>query len=193
MKARLLELSLSLDRKQRVTLELEEDFRKTYDRLKEEDVDFTVKQYREKRSLTANAYAWVLIDKIAEKRRMSKIEVYRNAIRDIGGVSSIICIKTIAVADMKRTWEAIGTGWQAEELDSDIPGWTNLILHKGSSVYNTEQMAALIDSLIQDAQAIGIETRPQEEIDSLLAEYERMEEKKRAEQDFYNGAAYEGA
>ena len=181
MKCRIADFSFSLNGKQRLTLELDEDFRKKYDKLKEKDLDLVLKQYREKRSLTANAYAWALIDKIAEKRRMSKLEVYRNAIRDIGGVSELVCIQNRAVDSLKSTWSSFGIGWQIEELDSNIPGWTNLILYKGSSVYDKAQMAALIDSLVQDAQSIGIETRPQEEIDSLLAEYEKMEAKKSAE------------
>ena len=151
-------------------LELDEDFRDEYDRLKGKDLEVKIKPWREKRSLTANAYAWVLIDKIAEKQRLSKIEVYRNAIRDIGGVSEIVCLKTVAAESMKKLWSGFGIGWQAEELDSNIPGWTNMILYKGSSVYDKHQMAALIDSLVQDAKSIGIETRPQEDIDSMLAE-----------------------
>lgn len=164
----------TFDGKQRILLELDDDFRGEYDRLRGKDLDVKIKQWSEKRSLTANAYAWVLIDKIAERQRMSKIEVYRNAIRDIGGVSELVCIKTVAVEDLIKTWSGFGIGWQAEELDSNIPGWTNLILYKGSSVYRRDQMAALIDSLVQDAQSLGIETRPQEEIESLLQEVENQ-------------------
>ena len=156
-----------------MTLELDEDFRKKFDQFKEKDLELSLKKWREKRSITANAYCWNLIDKIAEKRRMSKLEVYRNAIRDIGGVSELVCIQNRAVDSLKSTWSSFGIGWQVEELDTNIPGWTNLILYKGSSVYDKAQMAALIDSLVQDAQSIGIETRPQEEIDSLLKEYEK--------------------
>ena len=43
-----------------------------------------VKQYRKKRSLDANAYCWVLIDKLAEKLNVSKTEVYRREIKEIG-------------------------------------------------------------------------------------------------------------
>lgn len=172
MRCRVADLSISLNGKQRLTLELNEDFRQRYDEFNGKDLDLTLKFYREKRSLSANAYAWVLIDKIAEKRRMSKSEVYRAAIREIGGVSNTVCIQNRAVAEMKRIWSNFGLGWQVDELDSNIPGWTNLILYKGSSVYDRNQMAALIDSLVQDAQAIGIETRPQEEINSLLNEIE---------------------
>lgn len=159
--------------RQRLTIELDADFRQSFDELHDSEVDITVKKHREKRSRDANAYAWVLIDKIAEKRNMSKTEVYRNAIRDIGGVSDIICIQNKAKKTMIDIWTRNGIGWQVDEMPSKLDGCTNLILYKGSSVYDSRQMSALIDSLVQDAQSIGIETKPQEEIDSLLRSYEK--------------------
>ena len=170
--ARLLDLSIGMNGRQRLTIELDADYRSQFDELKDVDVDVSIKKHRNKRSLDANAYCWVLVDKIAERRSMSKAEVYRNAIRDIGGVSDIICIQNKAVQTMKDIWTRNGIGWQVEELESKIAGCTNLVLYKGSSVFDTKQMSALIDSLIQDAQSIGIETRPKEEIESLLKEYQ---------------------
>lgn len=171
--ARLLDLSIGLNGRQRLTIELDSDFRSEFDDLHDAEVDVKVTKHRVKRSLDANAYAWVLVDKIAQKRRMSKAEVYRNAIREIGGVSEVVCIQNRAVKTMKDVWTRNGIGWQVEEMESKIDGCTNLILYKGSSVYDTKQMSALIDSLVQDARSIGIETRPQWEIDSLLEEYDR--------------------
>lgn len=170
--ARLLDLSMGLNGKQRLAIELDEDYRLEFDELKDTEVDVTIKKHRKKRSLDANAYCWVLVDKIAEKRRMSKAEVYRNAIRDIGGVSDIICIQNKAAQTMKELWTRNGLGWQVEELESKLPNCTNLVLYKGSSVFDTRQMSSLIDSLIQDAQALGIETRPEWEIKQLLEEYD---------------------
>lgn len=171
--ARLLDLSMGLNGRQRLTIELDSDFRSEFDDLHDVEVDVKVTKHRVKRSLDANAYAWVLVDKIAQKRRMSKAEVYRNAIREIGGVSEIVCIQNRAVKTMKDVWTRNGIGWQVEEMESKIEGCTNLILYKGSSVYDSRQMSALIDSLVQDARSIGIETRPQWEIDSLLKEYDK--------------------
>ena len=168
--ARLLDLSFGFNGKQRLTLELDADFRKTFDDLKDCEVDLKVSKKRKKRSLDANAYAWVLIDKIAEKRCLSKSEVYRNAIRDIGGVSEIVCVQNKAKQSMIDAWTHFGVGWQVDELESKIEGCTNLVLYKGSSVYDTKQMNALIDSLVQDAQSIGIETMPPEKLESLLRE-----------------------
>lgn len=173
MKGRLVELGFSMDGKQRLTLELDADFRSEYEELKDGDIEITVKKYRKKRSLDANAYCWVLVDKIAQKRGMDKTEVYRHAIKEIGGVSEVICIKNKAVLAMKQLWKRNGIGWQVDEIESKIPGCTTLILYKGSSEYDTKQMSALIDSLVQDAQSLGIETKSQAEIDSLIEQYER--------------------
>ena len=172
MKSRLLDLTIGFDGKQRLTVELDGDFRSIWDDLKDKDCEITVKRYRKKRSNEANAYCWVLIDKIARKKRITKTEVYRNAIRDIGGVSDTISIRTIALNRLQKEWSGRGIGWQVEDIGSQIPGWTNVILYYGSSSYDTDQMSQLIDSLIQDAQALGIETKPQEEINSLLEVYD---------------------
>lgn len=173
MTGRLVELGFSLDGRQRLTIELNADFRTEFDDLKEELVDVTIKKHRKKRSLDANAYAWVLIDKIAEKKGLTKTEVYRHAIKEIGGVSDAICIQNKAVETMKRIWTSKGIGWQVDELESKIPGCTTLILYKGSSEYDTKQFSALIDSLIQDCTALGIDVKTEEEIQSLLQERNR--------------------
>ena len=172
MKARLLDLAFSFDGKQRLQVELDGDFKDTFDELNGCDCEITVKKYRKRRSLDANSYAWALIDKIAQKKHITKTEVYRNAIREIGGVSELVSVKKAAVPKLIEQWGRNGIGWQAEDIGGKIPGWTNVILYYGSSSYDTSQMSDLIDSLIQDAKSLGIETRPQEEIQSLLEEYD---------------------
>lgn len=171
MKCRLIDLTVSLDGKQRLTVELDGDFRMTWDELQDKDCELSVKRFRNKRSNEANAYAWALIDKIAHKKRLTKTEVYRNAIREIGGVSEMFSIKKNSLKRFEDTWTRNGLGWQVEDIGSQIPGWTNIIAYYGSSTYDSAQMAALIDSLVQDCQALGIETKSQEEIESLMKEY----------------------
>ena len=173
MKCRLVDLTFSIGGKQRLTVELDGDFRDQWDELYDKDCEVTVKKYRKKRSLDANAYCWVLLDKIAEKKHISRTEAYRNAIRDIGGVSDIVCVKTIALKRLKQQWSERGIGWQTEEIESPIPGWTNVILYYGSSSYDTAQMSQLIESIVQDAKSLGIETEDEAKIKSLLEEYDR--------------------
>ena len=45
-------------------------------------------------------------------------------------------------------------------------------IYYGSSDFDTRQMSMLIDHLVQDARVLGIETRPEEEIKSLLEAWE---------------------
>ena len=92
MRGRLIDLSFAMNGKQRLTVELDGDFRKQFDRFKDIDVRIEIKTYRKKRSKDANAYAWVLIDRIAATLSLSKEEVYRNAIKSIGGVSEVVCV-----------------------------------------------------------------------------------------------------
>ena len=172
MKSRLVDLSISLDGKQRLTIELDGDFRQTWDELHDKDCEITVKRYRKKRSLEANAYAWALIGKIAEKKHITKTEVYRNAIREIGGVSEVLTMRKNAVRRFQEQWDRNGIGWQVEDIGSKIPGWTNVIIYFGSSSYNTAQMSDLIDSLIQDAKSLGIETEDENKIKAMLEEYD---------------------
>lgn len=58
MTGRLVDMAFTLGGKQRVTLELNGDFRGIWDKLHLEPVlDVEIKKHREKRSLSANAYA----------------------------------------------------------------------------------------------------------------------------------------
>lgn len=167
MKARIIDFSIGLNRKQRLTLELDGDFRGEYDELKDKDVSITIKKYRQKRSLDANAYCWVLIDKLAEVTGEPKETIYRQAIRNIGGVSETVCVQDKAVQKLRDGWERNGLGWQTDTYPSKIPGCTNVVLYYGSSTYDTAQMARLIDLIVYDCKLQGIETLTPQELDAM--------------------------
>lgn len=117
-----------------------------------------LKEYRKKRSLDANAYCWVLIDKIASALGQTKETVYREAIRSIGGNSETVCVKEEAANAIRQSWERNGMGWITDSVPSKLPGCVNVVLYFGSSTYDTKQMSDLINAVVQDAQALGIET-----------------------------------
>lgn len=123
---------------------------------------------RKKRSLTANAYAWRLINDIALAVRESPENVYREALKSIPNIREVLCVQNKAVESMIRLWTHGHIGRRVETEESRIAGCTNLYIYYGSSDFDTRQMSMLIDNLVQDAHALGIETRPEEEIKSLL-------------------------
>ena len=132
--------------------------------------DLEVKEHRQKRSLDANAYAWVLIHKLAADMGLKPVEVYRNAIRDVGGNCTPMCVREQDVSRFIKSWEANGLGWPVEDLGpSQVPGCRNLLAYHGSSTYDTAQMSRLIDSLVQDCKALDIGTLTPEKL-ALLKE-----------------------
>ena len=140
------------------------------DELKDaEKLSLKVSKHREKRSLDANAYCFLLIGKIAEKTNVPKEEVYRAAIKEIGGNYDIVCVQDKAVDSLCEGWSRNGLGWQTDTMPSKIEGCTNVLLYYGSSTYDTAQMSRLISNIKQDCDALGIETKSPEEIESLLS------------------------
>ena len=151
------------------------DCRELFDELFGKDIKIDIKRFFKQRSLNANSYAWVLIDKIAAKMNVSKTFVYQMAIRDIGGVSQPVCVQTDKKDDIERWWTSKGLGWQVDEIPSKLEGCTTLILYCGSSEYDTKQMSALIDSLIQEAEGLGIPTITPKEYAALLERWGKNE------------------
>lgn len=132
-----------------------------------EKLSIEVKPFRQRRSLDANAYCWVLIDKIAESFGESKESVYRQYITNIGGNSEVVCVKNNAVERLCQGWQRNGLGWQTETFESKIEGCTNVTLYYGSSVYDSAQMSRLLDLIVQDCKQLGIPTETPNEIARL--------------------------
>ena len=153
-----------------VTFSTKEDVSKIFDDLKDVAVNVEIKKASAKRSKDANAFCWVLIDKIAEKTGISKIDVYRQAIKEIGGVSEMVCVQDRAVERLRSGWEKNGIGWQTDTLPSKLPGCTNVILYYGSSTYDSAQMSRLVDLIIQECEQQGIPTL-RDEADALLGKW----------------------
>ena len=153
-----------------ITFSTREDFSEQYDSLKDCAVNIEIKKAAAKRSKDANALAWVLLDKLAEKTRIPKTELYRSAIREIGGVSETVCVQDKAVERLCSGWQKNGIGWQTETMPSKIPGCANVILYYGSSTYDTAQMSRLLDLIIQECEQQGIPTL-RDEADELLGRW----------------------
>lgn len=89
----------------------EEDFRQAYDELKDyEKLTLEIKPYRAKRSLDANSYLWVLLDKLAEKLDITRWQAYLNELKSHGAFEYIPLREkrylsgTVSVPDCDRSW-----------------------------------------------------------------------------------------
>lgn len=128
--------------------------------------EIKIERVKEKRSLDANALAWVLIRNLAEKLNLSTKEVYRNTIQDMY-TYNVVPIKDSEIENYVRRWESRGSGWLCEIIGpcKNFKGYTNLKCYYGSSEFDTKEMSDFIDLLVQDCQALGIDTRTPDEIE----------------------------
>lgn len=124
---------------------------------------FEVKAYRQKRSLNANAYAWSLINEIANKLRTSKDEVYLEMLKRYGQSKIISVLSEIDISRFVKYYEEIGKGHvEGKEF-------THYRCFIGSSEYDSREMAILIDGIIDEAEALGIDTLPTTAVERMKA------------------------
>lgn len=132
-----------------------------------------------KRSLSANAYAWVLIDQIAKKQLLTKEEVYRQEIGKIGS-GDIVILAPDTVEEFTRQWTRKGLGWLVQRIgsrrviqdDGHLKHYEELLAIYGSSTFNTHEMSQFIDCIIQDCKALGIPVMSDSEIALLKEEWQ---------------------
>ena len=147
------EFKFLVNGKVEITFTCDKSILRQFESLKD-DIDLTVqvKKYRQKRSLSQNAYMWVLLDEIAKAVNRSKEDVYRELVKDYG-VFEIIPLKDEAVKRFNHNWTKNGLGWFTDVLGkSKLKGYTNLIVYYGSSTYDTKEMTRLLDAVINECQ-----------------------------------------
>lgn len=163
--------------KVRVTLEIDEDileYLEQLHKLKEEKLSIEIKKYREKRSLDANAYCWVLLQKMAEILKKDKDEVYVDMICKYGVFTHYI-VKPSAVERTKEVWRAV-----RELGEVTVNGKTGIQLqcYFGSSTYDTREMSVLIDGIVGECKEMGIQTLTPAEIEDMKRKWFKHEQKK---------------
>ena len=130
------------------------------------------KEYRKKRSLDANSYAWLLIGKIADVLRTSKEEIYIKMLTRYGQREKQL-ISIIAEEEaLKMIYRAVDNHC-CEVGESELNGKTfkHLAILIGSSQYDSKQMGILIDGIISEAKELDIETMTPSEIAELKSRW----------------------
>lgn len=178
MTGRVLDLSRGMNGKQRLTLELDGDFRAMFDKLKDKPLlDIEIKPHRTKRSKNANAYFHLLVGKIAEARGLGIEEVktflvseYGTYARDDDG--SLVGLKLPASVKPETVYPY--TKFMEDRVENGKPFKCYLIF-KQTHMMDTAEMARLIDGAVYEAQQLGIETDTPEQIEKMRSLWEQAE------------------
>lgn len=120
---------------------------------------------KEKRSLNANSYAWVLITKLANFMRLSKDEVYLMMLERYGQSQVISVLSEVNINGFIKYYRSMGRHYQNGR------DYTVCKIIKGSSEYDTQEMSVFIDGIVSECQDLGIETMTPEELENLKSQW----------------------
>ena len=131
---------------------------------KRNKMSISVKKHRQKRSLDANAYCWVLMSKIAELNDTSKDEVYEEMLQKYGYFykddKGYITVTVKSEVDMSK----ISGHWKFCKGNGQFSSY---LMIKGSSEYDSREMAKFIDMIVLEAKEQGIQTETPDEIEKM--------------------------
>lgn len=131
----------------------------TIEKYVDKDLDVTLKLYKEKRSLNANAYFHLLVEKIAGVQKVTHTEIHNQLIADYGFMDEEI---TNIILDDAIDWRRIETlhlkPTSATRMMDNGRLYRVYYVMRGSHTYNTAEMSRLIDGTVSEAKALDIET-----------------------------------
>lgn len=129
-------------------------------------------QFRQKRSLDANALLWCCLGEIAASMNppADKWDVYLLMLKRYGKYT-YICVKPNVVDAVKAQWrecEIVG--------DIDINGQkaVQMLCYFGSSTYDTKEFSTLLNGVISEMQEMGLEPPPSQDMRRALEQWEKM-------------------
>ena len=140
--------------------------------LQDRDKKFKIDEYREKRSLNANAYFHVLVNKIAEVTGASTIEVKNDLIRDYGQYHYLPdgaldwAIKP-ATFDYRKSEDVHYQPTDRYIMDKGKQLHVFIVM-RGSHTYDTKEMSILINGAVAEAKQLEIETLTPNEIERIV-------------------------
>ena len=127
----------------------------------------TIKEFRPKRSLDANAALWKMLSMMAEVLHTTKDELYLEML-DRYGVFTHIVVKQNVVDRVKQEWKTV-----RELGEVTVNGKTGIQLQCffGSSTYDSKEFSTLLDGVIEEGKAIGVEFISREEQERMIGEW----------------------
>lgn len=164
-KARIKYISPTLDG---ADLILHIDSPKGAEELADKELRLTLTQWKQKRSLNANAYFHALCDRLADEMGMSKPRMknlllfrYGQKARDKEGRLAVI--KSNAEEDALLEREDFHC-WRIQDAPDGTPRY---VLLEHSRFFDSKEMSVLIDGVVDECRAVGIDTLTAAEIENM--------------------------
>lgn len=127
-------------------------------------------KYRNKRSLDSNAYAWVLMQKIAEAVNSDRWSVYLEMLKKYSREFTFVICKEHAVDKLKELYR---TCIDLGEVKVNGQEGHQIQVFFGSSTFDTKAMSVFIDGIVSECKELGIETIPPDELERMKAAWRK--------------------
>ena len=136
------------------------------------DIAAELSKWTKKRSQDANAYAWVLMTKIADEltkagSTVTKDDVYLDMLKCYGQ-GGVVKIKDADAEKWKRAWKY--TEPHEKLTQENAQYWRFWV---GSSEYDSAEMSVFINGIIADAKELGIETLAPDELERMMNQWQK--------------------
>lgn len=122
---------------------------------------YEIKEKKSKRSLTANAYYWSLLNQLASVMRTSSEEAHFMMLKRYGQYEVISVLSDIDIHGYFKYYKEIGHG------TVDGKDFCHYKIYKGSSEMDSKEFSVLLDGLISECEEVGIPTLTPDEVAKL--------------------------
>lgn len=122
---------------------------------------FEIKELKPKRSLTANAYYWSLLNQLANVLRLDNQKLHFMMLQRYGQYEVVSVLSSIDVKGYFRYYEPIGHGVINNKK------FTHYKVYKGSSEMNSKEFSILLDGLVSECNEQNIATLTKSEREQL--------------------------
>ena len=185
MRGRLVDLSIGMNHRQRLTIEIDRDFRESFDALKDFDLDVDIKKHHNRRSLSANAYFHVLVSKIAAVQGGSEKSVKERLVIEYGALAKdeqgqVVGFKLPASVDVSTIYPYTKCFDTREENGMLFKCY---LVYKHTHTLDSKEFVRLVDGAIEVARDLGIDTDTPEQIARYKAEWATQANRKEKNND----------
>lgn len=168
------DIKMSLDGACIISLIAPKTALKTLFSLKDKDLDVEIKKHSKKRSLNANAYAWVLMTRIAEEMSkdciVDKWSIYKNLLKKYSISYEYLVVKKDALPRLEKAFrvvETLGEGMLGDEKAYQVQAYY------GSSTFTQDEMRVFLDGVVYEAKELEIETETPDELERMKSLWDK--------------------
>lgn len=168
IRAKLNDVSRAQSGRYLISLEVIEANMGELEKYQDKELALELKQWREKRSLNANALLWACINDITNAFGGDKWNVYLQMLRKYGQYT-FIEMPEAALPKFKKMYrecDVVGSRY------TDSGDMLQVLCYYGSSTYDTKEFSVLLDGVIDDMKAAGLDTPTSEDIQAALEAWE---------------------